>query len=114
MNALGSFSFSVALIFASLSVFAAGQAPQLDVRYLDEMEDVGEWNALASDGVSVSVHAAKGVEGNALVLEYNLNRTAGYAAAASNSGRIPGATGGGSATFVTHAGVTGIPSREDR
>ena len=81
MNALGSFSFLVALMFASSLVFAAEQAPQLDVRYLDEMEDVGDWQALASDGVSASVHAAKGVEGNALVLEYDLNRTAGYAAA---------------------------------
>ncbi len=40
-----------------------------------------EWKALASDGVDASVHNAKGVDGNALVLEYNLNNTAGYAAA---------------------------------
>jgi sarcosine oxidase subunit beta len=31
--------------------------------------------------------------------------TAGYATAASNPDRIPGAAGGGAATFVTHAGV---------
>jgi hypothetical protein len=61
--------------------FAAEQAPQLDIRYLDEMEDVSRWKALASDGVSASVHAAKGVEGNALVLEFDLANTAGYAAA---------------------------------
>jgi sarcosine oxidase subunit beta len=34
--------------------------------------------------------------------------TAGYAAAASHAAHIPGALGGGGATFVTHAGVTGI------
>ncbi|MDY6948976.1 MAG: discoidin domain-containing protein, partial [Pseudomonadota bacterium] len=64
-----------------LAVFAAQQAPQLDIRYLDEMDAAAEWTSLASDGVSASVHGAKGVDGNALVLEYNLNNTAGYAAA---------------------------------
>lgn len=64
-----------------LTVFAAQQAPQLDVRYLDEMENIADWKSLASDGVSASVHGAKGVEGQALVLEYDLNKTAGYAAA---------------------------------
>ena len=34
--------------------------------------------------------------------------TAGYAMAASNAEAIPDAAGGGAATFVTHAGVTGI------
>lgn len=63
------------------AAFAAEQAPQLDIRYLDEMEDISGWKSLASDGVSASVHAAKGVEGNALVLEFDLAGTAGYAAA---------------------------------
>ena len=60
---------------------AAEQAPQLEIRYLDEMEDISPWESLASDGVSASVHPAKGVEGNALVLEFDLANTAGYAAA---------------------------------
>jgi hypothetical protein len=60
---------------------AADQPPQLDVRYLDEMEDISAWQSLASDGVSASVHGAKGVEGNAVVLEFDLANTAGYAAA---------------------------------
>lgn len=64
-----------------LTALAAQQAPQLDVRYLDEMENTADWKSLASDGVSASVHDAKGVEGKALVLEYDLNKTAGYAAA---------------------------------
>lgn len=69
------------ILLSPLAAVAAGQAPQLDIRYLDEMEDLSQWKFLASDGVSASVHGAKGVEGNALVLEYDLNRTAGYAAA---------------------------------
>ena len=40
--------------------------------------------------------------------------TAGYATAASQADRIPGATPGGSATFVTRAGVTAIGSDPDR
>ncbi len=60
---------------------AADQPPQLEIRSLDEMEDISGWKSLASDGVSASVHSAKGVEGNALVLEFDLNNTAGYAAA---------------------------------
>ena len=40
--------------------------------------------------------------------------TAGYATAASNAGRIPGAPPGGGATFVTHAGVTAIRTDGDR
>src|SRR5262245_64358253 len=57
------------------------QTPQLEIRSLDEMEDVSAWKALSSDGVSASVHGAKGIEGNALVLEFDLANTAGYAAA---------------------------------
>ncbi len=57
------------------------QTPQPALKYLDEMDEVSAWKALASDGVSASVHGAKGVEGNALVLEFDLAKTAGYAAA---------------------------------
>ncbi|HEY5761563.1 MAG TPA: discoidin domain-containing protein [Steroidobacter sp.] len=70
-----------ALLLLPLVALAAEQAPQLQIRSLDEMENAGEWKSLASDGVDASVHNAKGVDGNALVLEYNLNKTAGYAAA---------------------------------
>ncbi|GFE83266.1 hypothetical protein GCM10011487_52660 [Steroidobacter agaridevorans] len=69
------------LLLLPALAWAAEQAPQLQVRYLDEMENAAEWQALASDGVDASVHNAKGVQGNALVLEFNLNNTAGYAAA---------------------------------
>ncbi|HEY0684571.1 MAG TPA: discoidin domain-containing protein [Steroidobacter sp.] len=74
-------AFAWALLLSPLVALAAEKAPQLEQRYLDEMENVVEWKSLASDGVDASVHAAKGVDRNALVLEYNLNNTAGYAAA---------------------------------
>lgn len=70
-----------ALLLLPLLAWAAEQAPELQMRYLDEMENAADWKALASDGVDASVHNAKGVEGNAMVLEFNLNDTAGYAAA---------------------------------
>ena len=69
------------LLFLAMTADAAEKTPQLDIRYLDEMEDISPWKALASDGVSASVHSAKGVQGNALVLEFDLANTAGYAAA---------------------------------
>jgi hypothetical protein len=69
------------LLFLGVTAMSAEQPPQLEIRYLDEMEDITPWKSLASDGVSASVHSAKGVEGNALVLEFNLANTAGYAAA---------------------------------
>src|SRR5262245_6254117 len=61
--------------------FAAAQSPQIDQRSLDEMDDIAAWESLASDGVSASVHGAKGMQGGALVLEFDLSGTAGYAAA---------------------------------
>src|SRR5687767_5215925 len=61
--------------------WAATQPAQLDLRYLDELDDVSAWRSLASDGVIASVHGARGVEGDALVLEFDLAGTAGYAAA---------------------------------
>ncbi|HKU17636.1 MAG TPA: discoidin domain-containing protein [Steroidobacteraceae bacterium] len=69
------------LVLFCMTASAAEQAPQLEIRYLDEMEDISAWKSLASDGVSASVHSAKGVQGNALVLEFDLANTAGYAAA---------------------------------
>ena len=66
------------VLLASLSP-AAEVAPQTQV--LDALDDIGEWRTLASDGVSASVHPARGVQGGALVLEFNFNQTAGYAAA---------------------------------
>lgn len=69
------------LLLLAMTATAAEKAPQLEIRSLDEMEDISPWKSLASDGVSASVHGAKGVEGNGLVLEFDLANTAGYAAA---------------------------------
>ena len=49
------------------SVTAATQPLQTDLRILDEMDDVAPWQALAADGTTASVHAAKGVQGGAMV-----------------------------------------------
>ena len=68
------------LLLLGVTAMAAEQPPQLEIRYLDEMEDISAWESLAADGVTASVHPAKGVEGKALVLEFNLANTAGYAA----------------------------------
>jgi hypothetical protein len=75
----------VALVLGAtaLAWIAASAQPAVppEQTMLDEMEDISPWKSLASDGVIASVHAAKGVDGNALVLEFDLAKTAGYAAA---------------------------------
>jgi len=49
---------------------------------LDELDDVTSWRAIASDGVSASVHQGRGVEtGGSMVLEFDFAKTAGYVAA---------------------------------
>lgn len=62
-----------------LACAAEAQAPQ--TRVLDPLDDLGAWKTLVSDGVDASVHPARGVQGGAMVLEFDLHGTAGYAAA---------------------------------
>lgn len=50
-------------------------------RVLDELDDISAWKTQVSDGVSASLHEAKGTKGGAMVMEFDLNKTAGYAAA---------------------------------
>lgn len=69
------------LLFIPGALMSATQAPQTDLRVLDEFADVSVWTPVESDGVSASVHKARGIEGDALVLEFDFNKTAGYAAA---------------------------------
>ncbi len=57
-------------------------AASTDLRILDELDDVTPWKAVASDGVIASVHAAPGVKGGALQLDFDFAKTAGYVAAA--------------------------------
>ncbi|HEY6641237.1 discoidin domain-containing protein [Povalibacter sp.] len=71
-----------ALLLASM-LMGATQAPPIEERMLDEMDDITPWRAVASDGVSASVHEAPGVDGGgSLLLEFDFARTAGYTAAA--------------------------------
>lgn len=69
------------LTWVALAAFAVTQVPPTEQQMLDEMDDVSMWKSLASDGVIASVHGAKGVQGGALVLEFDFAKTAGYAAA---------------------------------
>lgn len=71
---------TVLLVMLARSTFAATQAPA-GLQVLDEMNDISPWKALAADDTTASVHEAKGVQGGALVLEFDLAGTAGYAAA---------------------------------
>jgi hypothetical protein len=74
------FSALLFVIFAGLAVPAA-QPQSTDMRTLDELDNVSTWRTIASDGVSASVHEARGMQGGALVLEFDFAKTAGYAAA---------------------------------
>jgi hypothetical protein len=58
---------------AMSSVFAARP------RLLDAFEDLTPWQLGASDGVRASLHAAPGVEGQALCLQFDFAGVAGYA-----------------------------------
>ena len=77
------------LLFMGMMLLASGasnpsiaaEQPAPEVRSLDNLDDITAWKALASDGATSSVHGAKGLEGGALVLEFDLAKTAGYAAA---------------------------------
>ena len=72
-----------------------------DVELLSGDEVRARWPWISSDVRGARYRAADGW--------LDVKRlTAGYATAASNPGRIPDATAGGSATFVTHAGVNAI------
>jgi hypothetical protein len=51
------------------------------MRVLDPLEDVSPWSTAVSENVIASVHAAPGVQGGAMVMEFNLAKTAGYASA---------------------------------
>jgi hypothetical protein len=60
----------------------ADTPPPADVRILDDFEDIANWSSVASDGVIASLHSAPGAQGGeALLLDFDFARTAGYAAA---------------------------------
>ena len=59
----------------------AAEVPVPAARVLDELDDISAWTTLVSDGVTASLHPALGTKGGAMVMEFDLSRTAGYAAA---------------------------------
>ncbi|MFL6617163.1 MAG: coagulation factor 5/8 type domain-containing protein, partial [Povalibacter sp.] len=70
-------ALTLLLIMTGATVEAPAQ-----VRILDEFDDLSSWRSLASDGVSASLKSAPGVEqGSSMLLDFDFNRTAGYAAA---------------------------------
>ena len=46
---------------------------------LDNFEDLGAWQAAASDGVSSLKSSVKGVDGKAIRFDYDFNNHGGYA-----------------------------------
>jgi len=73
------------ILAVALSVWAAPHpahaADASSTRVLDDFSDIAAWKAGASDDVRASVHAADGVGGRALRLDFDLAGTAGYAVA---------------------------------
>ena len=55
--------------------------PPSSARVLDSFDDLTPWNSVASDDVHASIHRAAGKAGRALRLDFDLNGTAGFAAA---------------------------------
>ena len=66
---------------AWLAAWAPPLAAQAPPRLLDDFAELSAWHADASDGVRASIHAADGIDGGALQLDFDLSGTAGYALA---------------------------------
>ena len=75
------------MIAVALVAAIAGRAAPLAAqaleppRLLDDFAELSAWHAGASDGVRASIHAADGIAGRALQLDFDLAGTAGYALA---------------------------------
>lgn len=57
------------------------QSPQSASRILDDFAAISSWQPGGSEGVAASIHAAEGIDGGALRLDFDLAGTAGYAVA---------------------------------
>jgi hypothetical protein len=73
--------FAIAALGAWLSSLAADTNVPPESRTLDTLDDVTPWKTAVSENVIASVHDARGMRGGALVLEFDLANTAGYASA---------------------------------
>jgi hypothetical protein len=68
-------------ILACLTFVSCSRPAPSTERLLDGFEDLSAWKAVASDGVTSSIHPVAGVEGQALRLDFDFAGTAGYAIA---------------------------------
>ena len=69
------------LLAVALACPMPSRAQELPPRVLDDFADLSSWHADASDGVRASIHAADGIDGHSLQLDFDLAGTAGYALA---------------------------------
>jgi hypothetical protein len=74
-------TIAVAIALFCAPVFAAEPIVPPETRLLDPLDDVSSWSTAVSENVSASVHEARGVQGGAMVMEFDLAKTAGYASA---------------------------------
>jgi hypothetical protein len=72
---------AIATLGAWVCSLAADTNVPLESRTLDTLDDVTPWTTSVSENVIASVHGARGMQGGALVLEFDLANTAGYASA---------------------------------
>ncbi len=68
---------AVARVFALLGVLAA-LAPVARAALLDDFEDLSDWSAGASEGVSVEIAQDDGFRGMAMRLDFDFKGNAGY------------------------------------
>jgi hypothetical protein len=69
------------MLFCAAGFTADGPAAAQEMRMLDPLDDVSAWDTAVSENVIATVRTAEGLEGNALVMEFDLANTAGYASA---------------------------------
>jgi F5/8 type C domain len=72
---------AIVLTLVGLIAFAAEPIVPPETRMLDSLDDVSAWSTAVSENVIASVHEARGVQGGAMVMEFDLANTAGYASA---------------------------------
>lgn len=79
----GSAALMIGLAAVLAAPVAVAQEPEeaLSTRTLDDFENVGPWEAVASDGVSGTLREDDGTDGRALCLDYDFNGFSGYAVA---------------------------------
>jgi hypothetical protein len=77
--------FVSAIACLSICIASNGRAAESVVppptQVLDPLDDVSPWSTAASENVIASVHGARGMQGGAMVMEFDLAKTAGYASA---------------------------------